>query len=98
MAIMLSVETQGVGQEKYDAVMKEMGLTKKGAKWPKGILSHTAGAIPGGWLVVDVWESEAAAGKFQQTMLQPAFQKVGGMPEPRMTIAKVHYSYPAKKK
>ena len=98
MAFIFTMEFPGVGQEKYDAVMKELGLDKKGAKWPKGILSHVAGPTSGGWCVVDVWESEAAFGKFQEKQLKPVFPKVGGMPEPKVTAAKVYFSYPANKK
>ena len=98
MAVLFSMEFAGVQQKTYDAVMKELGLDKKNAKWPKGILSHVAGPTAGGWAVVDVWESEAAFGKFQQKTLGPAMQKVGGMPEPRVTAAQVYFSYPAKKK
>lgn len=90
MAVMFSMEFTGVGIDKYDAVMKELGLDKKAAKWPKGIISHAAGKSQDGMCVVDVWESEAAFGTFREKQLMPAFQKVGGMPEPRVTVSKVH--------
>src|SRR5437773_7010889 len=89
MAVMFSMEFTGVGADKYDAVMKELGLDKKGAKWPKGYLSHVAGKSPDGMSVVDVWESEAAFAKFREKQLMPAFEKVGGLPEPRVVVSKV---------
>src|SRR5436190_3940010 len=89
MAVMYTMEFTGIGTDTYDAIMKELGLDKKGAKWPKGVLSHAAGKSPDGMCVVDVWESEAAFGKFREKQLMPAFQKVGGLPEPRVTVSKV---------
>ena len=89
MAVMFMMEFSGIGRDTYDAVMKELGLDKKAAKWPKGVLSHAAGKSADGMCVVDVWESEAAFAKFKKTELLPAFQKVGAIPEPRVTVSKV---------
>jgi hypothetical protein len=94
MAVMIIIELPGMAQEKYDQVMQELGLGKT-SPWPKGILSHAAGAGPGGWNVVDLWESEADFGAFQGSRLAPAFQKVGGIPEPKVTIVPVHFSHSA---
>jgi hypothetical protein len=80
LAVMLLVEMPVVGPEKYDAIQKELGLYKEGAMWPKGILSHVAGATPGGWLVVNVWESEAAFGKFQQAQANRPSRRWVGCP------------------
>ena len=90
MAVMYSLEFKGIGTDTYDAIMKELGLDKKTSKWPKGLLSHTAGKSQDGMCVVDVWQSEAAFGAFREKKLGPAFQKVGGIPEPRVTASKVH--------
>jgi len=94
MAIMLVFELQGMGPEQYDAVMKALGYHPK-PKWPKGFISHAAGAGPNGWTVVDLWESEAEFGAFQQNVLAPAFQKVGITGEPKVTMIPVHFSYSA---
>ena len=96
MAVIYSLEFANIGMEKYDAVMKELGLDKKDAKWPKGVISHAAGKTSNGMCVVDVWESEEAFGQFREKQLNPAFQKVGGIPEPRITTAKLHNRYPAR--
>jgi hypothetical protein len=95
MAVMFMMEFPNVGKDKYDQIMKELGLDKRGATWPTGIRSHTAGAYPGGWAVMDVWASEATFGKFRQAKLAPAMQKVGGIPEPRVTTATVAFTHSA---
>jgi hypothetical protein len=96
MAVIITVEVSGVDEKKYDAIMKELGLDKQGAEWPKGILSHVAGKTPEGMLVVDVWESEETFAKFRDAKLVPAFGKVGGMPEPKVKSVKVHYRWTGK--
>ncbi|HVE42435.1 MAG TPA: hypothetical protein VNM14_21300 [Planctomycetota bacterium] len=90
---MMIVELPGVGKDKYDQVMKELGFDKK-PSWPKGILSHTAGAGPNGWTVVDLWESEADFDAFQKSRLGPAMQRVTGMPQPKITVVPVSFIHP----
>jgi hypothetical protein len=57
MSVLVVVELPGMDLARYDAVMKEMGLNKRNAKWPKGALSHAAGQGAGGLFVVDIWKS-----------------------------------------
>ena len=48
---------------KYEKSVKLMlkGRRKRLADWPvKGLLAHIAGPMPGGWRVIDVWQSRAA--------------------------------------
>jgi hypothetical protein len=96
MAVSFVMEFNGIGQDKYDAIMKEMGLDKAEGKWPEGIISHLASKIPTGWLVVDVWESAEHFGRFFEGRLKPAFGKVGGMPEPRLVTGEVYNRYNGK--
>jgi hypothetical protein len=95
MAVMSVLEFAHLGHEKYDALLKELGLDQSGAKWPDGILSHTAGKTAGGWCVVDVGESESAFEEFRATRLSPAFERVGGIPEPCITAVQVRNRHPA---
>ena len=96
MAVIFVLDFPNTGMDKYDAVTKALGLDKKDAKWPKGIISHVAGKTSDGLCVVDVWESEEAFARFRDGELSPAFQKVGGIPQPRVTTAKLHNQYPAR--
>jgi hypothetical protein len=93
MSVMVVVEIPGLSLEKYDAVMKELGLTKKAAKWPKGAESHAAGEGADGLFVVDVWKSEADFAKFRDAKLGPAFGKVGDIPAPKITVVPVHFRW-----
>jgi hypothetical protein len=93
MAIGLVLQFDGVNAAKYDAIMKELGLSDNKGSWPDGIVSHMAGSTPEGWCVVDVWESQAQFDKFLSSRLKPAFDRVGGMPQPRVTAVQLHNTY-----
>ena len=96
MTVAFVMEFNGIGQDKYDAVMKQMGLDRTtAAGWPAGLVSHVAGKTASGWCVVDVWESTQAFEAFRQGRLGPAFGQVGGMPEPRVTQLEVYHRYPS---
>ncbi len=96
MAVGLIMRFAGVGSDKYEAIMEELELPfdDTGGNWPEGIISHAAGSTPdGGWTVVDVWESQEAFNQFLASRLGPAFEKVGGMPQPEVTPFQVHNTY-----
>ena len=95
MSVAFVLQFDNLGQDKYDAVLRELGLDRIGAKWPEGILGHTAGKTANGWGVVDIWESEAAFAKFRESRLGPAFTSVGGIPEPKVTTFQVYNRYSA---
>ena len=99
MAIGLVMKFDGVSAEQYEKVMSADHLdlsspknTKAADRWPDGIVSHTAGPKPGGWCVVDVWESQEHFDKFFSDRLGPSLQKVG-LPEPEVTPFEVYNSH-----
>jgi len=78
------LEFAGVGKADYDAVNRELGIdtTRRDSDWPEGLLSHAAGPTgDGGWIVIEVWESQAAQGSFMETRLGPALHETG-LPAP----------------
>ena len=63
-------------QEQYDAAANQLGVTSE--NMPPGAVLHVAGPGPTGrWRVVEVWESEDAARKFDEETLLPLLQSVG---------------------
>jgi hypothetical protein len=80
MAIGVIFEFPGVtSRGKYQKTIKLMlkGRKNRLADWPvKGVLAHIAGPMPGGWRVIDVWESRAAFKRFGKA-LQPVMREVG---------------------
>jgi hypothetical protein len=96
MAVCLVMQFTGVDNKKYDAVMEKLGLSGKDGNWPKGIISHIAGNTSDGFCVVDVWETQQDFDAFMGSRLQPAFDAVGGLPQPRVTTFGVHNTYRSK--
>ena len=82
MAVAMLLEWPGQTQEQYEQLMKHVALD---ADPPEGGLFHVAGPMPGGWRVVDIWESEEAFERFAQARLRPAVHRVGipDMPDPQ---------------
>ena len=87
MPVVLVQQGPGLTKESYEEVVRKLtdgrGL-KSPADWPaEGLLVHTAGEAPGGFRVVDVWESEDAIRRFEET-LGPILQEAGVTAEPEM--------------
>ena len=64
---------------KYEKSVKMIlkGRRSRLADWPvKGLLAHIAGPMPGGWRVIDVWQSRAAFNLFGKK-LKPVLKKIG---------------------
>jgi len=87
MPVVLVHQGRTLTQERYEETVKKITDGKPPlrttADWPvEGLLVHAAGQGPGGFRVVDVWESEEAAGRFG-TILVPILQEIGvtDMPE-----------------
>jgi hypothetical protein len=83
MADAIILEFDGVGRDGYEAVNELLGLdAASGAgDWPDGMMSHTAGAKPGGWVVFEVWESKDAQAQFMGGRLGSALHEAG-LPAP----------------
>ncbi|MFB7935756.1 hypothetical protein ACFWIN_11975 [Streptomyces sp. NPDC127049] len=64
MAIIVSFDFPGAGQELYDTVIERVtdgrGFTHFADLPNTGLLSHAAGPVDGGFRVTEVWESEEA--------------------------------------
>jgi quinol monooxygenase YgiN len=45
--------------------------------------------------VIDVWESQQDFDAFLESRLMPAFEAVGGLPQPQVTTFDVYNSYTA---
>ena len=92
MAMGQVLEFPGGTMAMYDAVTEELGI-KGDQGWPAGVLTHSAGATADGFVVIESWESEDAWNEFFASTLQPAFEKVGGIPQPNVTRFEVANSY-----
>jgi hypothetical protein len=74
----------------YDAVGEKINID---GDPPAGLIVHTAGEVDGQWQVVDVWESQEDAQRFDTERLGPAIAAVageGGPGRPQMTVYEAH--------
>ena len=81
MAFAQVIEAPGTTAEKYEEVLREIGIS--GAELFPGHLVHFAGPVNGGFAIVNVWESKEAADRAHAKVM-PARQKLG-LPEARIT-------------
>ncbi|HEY3237330.1 MAG TPA: hypothetical protein VGJ84_21600 [Polyangiaceae bacterium] len=96
MAIGFIMQFDNLSTAKYDEIAKQLGYKlHSNGNYPLGILSHVSGKSQTGFFVVDVWDSAEEFGAFLEGKLKPAFAKVGGIPEPKVTTFEIHNRFPA---
>ena len=84
MAELLVLEfTSSDASQLYKTVNGTLGIDAATGKgdWPAGIQSHAAGLDGSSFIVIEVWESQAAQEKFMAERLGPALGQAGA-PEP----------------
>ncbi len=86
MPIAMLVQVPGLNQERYDLVFQDNNQSGP----PAGIILHAAGPMQGGFWIIEVWDSQAAADAFYGS---EQFQEVSqrrGVPRPTITTWPVH--------
>ncbi len=91
MAITALFEVPGMDAGQFDEILA--ALDEAGQAAPDGRLFHVASPTDGGWLVLDVWESQEKLGAFAG-VLMPIIAGLGVEP-PQPRVAPVHYMQPA---
>ncbi len=75
----LILEFDGFGREIYEAVNARLGIDMETGEgnWPPGLLSHAGGPKPGGWVVMEIWETREDQARFMKDRLAEALQGGG---------------------
>lgn len=84
----LILQFSGTGLAEYEAVNKRLNIDMKSGSgdWPAGLLTHAGGtADDGNLVVIEVWESREAQGRFMQDRLGRALQEGGVTAVPTIT-------------
>ena len=83
MAEGLILEFDGVGRAQYDTANAQLGIDMNSGQgdWRPGLQFHAGAAKPGGWVVLEVWESRGAQERFINERLGRAPQE-GGITDP----------------
>jgi hypothetical protein len=97
MAEVFILEFEGFDQAAYDQVNAELGIDMDSGEgdWPAGLHTHLAGPTEGGWIVVEVWESQEDQDAFMQSRLAGALQNAGVNKPPKRaewSKARSHHS------
>ena len=88
MPVVVVHQGPSLSQQNYEEAVRRITGGKSRletpADWPvEGLIFHTAGQGPGGFRVVDVWESEEALGRFAEHLM-PILQEVGVTDQPEI--------------
>ena len=82
MAYAIVLVFEGVGEDKYWAVNEKLGIGRDGkGNYPPGLLVHTGGPTPTGWMVTEVWDAKQSQTAFMEGRLGQALRAVG-LPPP----------------
>jgi hypothetical protein len=87
MAFVRMFDNPNVTQEQYDAASQQVGVNP--GNMPDGAILHVAGPGPDGWRVMEIWESEDAARKFNEERVEPVLRQVG-IQRPAPQVWQVH--------
>ena len=88
MPVLALLEFAGVDEALYERVGAR--LAAPGA--PEGIQFHACGAVPGGWRILGVWESQDDFDRFTDTVYIPAMLAEGGSRPMRREVWPAHHA------
>jgi hypothetical protein len=79
MADALILEFDGYGVDDYERVNGQLGINMQTGEgpWPDGLLLHSAATKPGGFVVYEVWATQADQERFMDERLGKALQDGG---------------------
>ncbi|HEX5525588.1 MAG TPA: hypothetical protein VFX44_00145 [Solirubrobacterales bacterium] len=79
MAEALILEFEGYGVDDYERVNAVLGIDMQTGEgpWPEGLLLHSAAIKPGGFLIYELWASQADQERFMNERLGQALQEGG---------------------
>jgi hypothetical protein len=75
MAIVRITRPPMLTAEMYDATQAKVGANENP---PDGLLMHSVGEVDGSWQIIDVWESEQHAQRFDDERLGPVISELVG--------------------
>ncbi len=100
MAVGLILKFDGIGRDVYEAVNVRLhiDMNSGAGDWPDGLLSHAGGLAENGSLIVmEIWESREAQGRFMQDRLGRALAEGGVTAQPEITwIDMIAYHTPGR--
>jgi hypothetical protein len=75
MAVALLIELEGMTQTMYMELCERVDLRDDP---PEGLIFHAAGPSPGGWRIVDIWDTPAHWDEYFAGTVRPALDEIAG--------------------
>ena len=86
MPYALTLVFEDVDEAQYWSVNDKLGINRDGSgDWPDGLMVHSGGPTPTGWVVSEVWASQGAQLAFMADRLGAALA-ASGVPAPVQVI------------
>jgi hypothetical protein len=81
MAVGVEMTMPKVTAKQYEQLNREIfgHYPMKEGDAPTGLIVHSAGPVPTGWQVYDVWETKADFERFGKERIAPVLQQVTGL-------------------
>jgi quinol monooxygenase YgiN len=76
MAVLMTAQIPGATKEMMDGLQHLLEPIRSA----KGFIVHANGPVPGGWRVVEVWDSRADFEAWFEANVKPAFPEGGPVP------------------
>jgi quinol monooxygenase YgiN len=76
MAVLMTAHIEGGTQEMIDGLRPLLEKLKQAS----GFVVHTNGPVPGGWRVIEVWESKSEFEAWYEGNVKPAFPEGARLP------------------
>jgi uncharacterized membrane-anchored protein len=89
IAVELNYHGSGATQATYDQVLSELGVSPGGSHPDPACMFHWMAPVPGGFRVVDVWESREKFDRFAAETIGPLGERLG-MRQPQMNFFELH--------
>src|ERR1700694_490158 len=99
MAAGLVLRFPGLTRAEYEAVNNKLNIDMNtgAGDWAGGLLSHAGGEADGALVVIEIWESREAQGRFMQGQLGRALHDAGVTVMPEITwVDLIAYHTPGK--
>src|SRR3954471_12035358 len=90
MPVLMVMEAPGATADQYERANEIMGIGGD-ADAPEGLIEHVAAIDESGVLIVDLWESEEALGRFFDERLGKALAEAGFGEDTKPRIMPVHH-------
>jgi hypothetical protein len=90
MPVLMTADMDGATQEMLEGMNAALDGPMKSAR---GFVSHANGPVPGGWRVIEVWDSEDDFNAWFEANVKPILPE--DAPMPSVKLEQLHHAFAA---